>query len=145
MAPRHRVPDEHPLIRAGVARYLAWLQYALAVTNTVAAVALILDAPGRSPAMQFLQAAAPLPVWSILPATVTVLLLLGTLGYRTLPTAHALGMFLWLAITVGAGSGLVSATTTSPSASLLLTALLVGVTGWHTGALLFRRRVARLR
>lgn len=53
-------------------------------------------------------------------------------------------MFLWAAVTVGAVQGLVTQTTASPSASLLLTALLIAVTGWHAGALLFRRRLARL-
>lgn len=145
MTGQHRTPDPDPLVRAGVDRYLVWLQYALASTNLIAAVALAADAPGTSPAMLFLQLVMPLPLWAILPATVAVLLLLGALGFHTQPPAHAIGMFLWSALMVGAITGLATATTTSPSASLLLTGLLVGVTTWHAGALLFRRRLARQR
>lgn len=132
------------LLRARVDRYLVWLQITLALTNLIAAGALITNRAGLSPAMLFLQVIAPLPLWAIVPAAVALLLALGAIGYRTQPLAHVLGMIMWLTLTVGAVTGLVAATTTSPSGSLLLTALLVGVAGWHTGALIFRRRLARL-
>ncbi|MBN9791305.1 hypothetical protein DMP17_22240 [Pseudonocardia sp. TMWB2A] len=137
--------EQLKLLRARVDRYLVWLQYALASTNLIAAIALLANAPGLSPAMLFLQVVAPLPVWSVLPALAAVLLLLGAVGFPVQPYAHAVGMFVWAAITVGTVMGLATATTTSPSASLLLTGLLTGTTAWHAGALLFRRRLARLR
>lgn len=133
------------LLRARVDRYLVWLQYSLSGANLIAAIALAANAPGRSPAMMLLQVVAPLPVWAVLPAIASVLLLLGAFGLPVQAPAHAIGMFLWAAITVGTVWGLATATTTSPSASLLLTGLLTGTTAWHAGALLFRRRLARLR
>lgn len=153
-APVSRLPDraadpdvvaQMNLLRARVDRYLVWLQYALSGANLIAAIALAANAPGRSPAMLLLQVVAPLPVWAVLPAVASVLLLLGAFGFPVQAPAHAIGMFLWAAITVGTVWGLATATTTSPSASLLLTGLLTGTTAWHAGALLFRRRLARLR
>lgn len=133
------------LLRARVDRYLVWLQYSLSGANMIAAIALAANSPGLSPAMLLLQVVAPLPLWALLPATASVLLLLGAFGFPVQAPAHAIGMFLWAAITVGTVWGLATATTTSPSASLLLTGLLTGTTAWHAGALLFRRRLARLR
>lgn len=146
-AARHRstAADQHPLIRAGVDRFLTWLAATLASTNAIGAAALLLAEPGNSPAMLFLLALAPLQIWAVLPALVTALIVAGALGQPTRAAAHVVGMFLWGFIAVGAVTGLVTSTSPSPSASLLLTALLLAVASWHAGALLFRRREARLR
>lgn len=153
MNPRHRRPDPGPpepdttlLARARVGLLLTHQQLVMIWINAVAAVALFANAPGTSPSVQFLQATTvPLPVFGAAWLAVTLVLLAGVAGYPVQEYAHAAAFLLWSLTGAGTVRGLFTQATQAPSASLILAGLITGMAGWHVVALLFRRRVARLR
>ncbi len=107
---------------------------ALAVANTGAATAMIVDRPGTSASLLFLQTVAPLPLWGVW------FLAAAALQVARQPLwGHTIAVPLWLMWGLGAVLGLASGSTTSPSASIALTGMIVALAGMHCAGLVYRR------
>lgn len=137
-------PTQDALIRAGIGGHLRALRLTLGGVNLVAAVALSIDKAGTSPAFTMMQQYLPLRVWAVGFALVVLLLAIALLGYPTQIFGHLIASVLWMIPAVGAVFGILYGTTGSPTASLTLTGLLLGVAAHHVLALVFLRRVTRL-
>lgn len=109
-------------------------RYAVAPANLICAVALAVNQPGPSPALLFLQLVAPLPVWTVLFAAATVLLVV-----RRSEPGHVAAFTGWAMISIGAVIGLVTGSTTSPSGSVILTGTTMTMAGLHLAGLLYHR------
>lgn len=159
VAAKHRPPDDpdtpvpattQPSDPAAAAelidRFLTQLQWVLVGINAGAAVATAANAPGTSPALNFItQTGIGLPVWAAAWLAVAVILIVGIAGYPVQEYAHGLAVILWGFLGSGAALGLLTATTSSPSASLLLCAVIAGMAALHTVALRFRRHLTSRR
>lgn len=147
MAAKHRSPDDATpaatVPRAkmpAVDKFLIRLQFVLVIVNAAAALALVYNQPGTSPSLNFLlDTGIPLPVWAAGWALVAVILTVGALGPPIQEYGHVVAFVLWAMVATGAVIGLVTATTTSPSASLMQAGLVTGMAGLHLAGLLFRR------
>lgn len=123
-------------------RFLTHLQFVLVIVNAAAALALSYNQPGTSPSLNFLlDTGIPLSVWAAGWALVAVILTVGALGPPIQEYGHVVAFVLWAMVATGAVIGLVTATTTSPSASLMQAGLVTGMAGLHLAGLLFRRRL----
>lgn len=140
MSPQH---DAAALLRGRVDQHLRSLRLDLAIVNAVACVALAINQAGASPAFRLLEQYAPLPVWAVGFGAVALLLALAMLDVRTNVAGHLCAAVLWMFPAIGAAYGLVGGTTTSPTASLVFSALISGICAHHVRALVFLRRMAR--
>lgn len=123
----HRVADRVDRI------LLAWV-------NAMGAVALMLNQPGRSSALLFLEGIVDLRVWAVVFTAAAVLFACG------FPEpGHAVGVLGWVMIAGGAVGGLALQTTGSVSGSLIFVGLAVTVAGLHVVGLTYRARARRRR
>lgn len=128
-------PDEPgPIPRVVIDRMLRRLALTQAGINFAVALFLVIGEPGSSPAIAFLMLVVPLPFWGIGYGAVAVLLLI-----RQNVAGHTLAAFLWVFLAAGAVLGVATGSTGSPTASLILTTLVAGMSGFHLNGLWFRR------
>lgn len=106
--------------------------------NAAVGATLIVAPGGASPALLFLRTVMPLPGWGLVFILVAAL---GMLGW--LVPANALAVALWAFLALGALTGLIAGTTSSPAASMILFVLVATVSALHISGLWFRRRQAR--
>lgn len=126
MTGRHRPANEEA--RAGLIEWASKHgdQIVLTLLNTAAAIGLGINHPGSSPSLAFLASVMDLRLWGGLFALTVALLLTGLLE-----AAHLCGIVGWVMYGYGAVAALATFTTPSPSGSVIVTGLTVGVAVRH--------------
>lgn len=138
---KHRTVRVSPLfglapagVPPSVAAFVARTTLIVMAANFAVGSVLVLAPGGASPALEFLRHIAPLPAWGLVFALVGALGMLGRLVI-----AHAVAVALWAFLALGAITGLLTGTTTSPAATGVLFVLGTTVCGLHGSGLWFAR------